>query len=406
MRRLIACALAIAIPSAAVPRIASSDGIGVIAAGTYDPRSAASAMAEAMAGRSDRIVDDAIGEARRALAAGAVPIDTMRAFRRVREQIDEGWRAYLRVAVELAASRLAGARSEAENLLALPGGAELYADAALRLGAVLNHLGRTAEAQMVLALSIALDDARPITLAEFSPDVIDAVAAARAAGVASHRVRIATDPAGALLRVDGKDVGRAPVVLELGHGQHVVVARSPLHEPGTRGIQVTGDTTIELSLVPAHDAIRLTEGAQLGVDEATAQALVDAAVRFADLDEIVIVADTVRRGSPALLVQRCANRPARCSAIAEIGYPDRRGLPAAARSAWQAVLAAELRYPPTVLSERGGTLTASSGCKLCRSPWLWTGLGAAVVVGAAITWAIVAASKPAPIVGVDGSQWR
>ena len=41
--------------------------------------------------------------------------------------------------------KLAHARTEAEALLALPGGGELYADAALRLGAVLGHQGRTAE---------------------------------------------------------------------------------------------------------------------------------------------------------------------------------------------------------------------------------------------------------------------
>ncbi|MGE0550398.1 MAG: PEGA domain-containing protein [Kofleriaceae bacterium] len=406
MRRLIACALAIAIPSATIPGLARGDGIGVIAAGTAEPERSAAAMADAITGRSARTVEDAIGEARRAIAAGAVPIEVMRAFRRVRDQIDEGWRAYLRVAVELSAARLATARTAAENLLALPGGTELYADAALRLGAVLGHLGRAAESQAVLTLAIALDPDRPVTLAEFSPDVVDAVAAARAAPVAMHRVRVETSPAGALVRIDGKDVGRAPVIVELGHGQHVVVARSPLHEAATRGFHVTGDSTVELELVRDRDAVRLAEGAQLGVDEAAAQALVDTAVRYADLDEVVIVADTVRRGSPALLVQRCARLPVRCSAVAEIGYADRRGLAAAARSAWQAVLTAELRYPPTVLTERGGALAPGGGCQLCRSPWLWTGVGAAVVIGAAITWGIVSASKPAPIVGVDGNQWR
>ena len=98
----------------------------------------------------------------------------------MREQIDEGWRAFLRVQVDFAASRLATARTDAEALVALPGGAQLYADAALRLGAVLGHLGRTAEAQAILALALALDPDRPITLAEFSPDVVAAVDAVRA----------------------------------------------------------------------------------------------------------------------------------------------------------------------------------------------------------------------------------
>ncbi len=117
----------------------------------------ASALARATGGHSARVVEDAVGEARAAHAGGAVPAEALAAFRRVRDVVDEGWRAYLRVTVEVAASRLTTARTDAEPLVALPGGAELYADAALRLGAVLDHLGRTQDAQAVLALALALD---------------------------------------------------------------------------------------------------------------------------------------------------------------------------------------------------------------------------------------------------------
>ena len=42
---------------------------------------------------------------------------------------------------------------------------------------------------------------------------------------------------------------------------------------------------------------------------------------------------------------------------------------------------------------------------MCRSPVLWTGIGAALVLGTVITLVATSASKPAPIVGVDGSTF-
>ncbi|HSK03459.1 MAG TPA: PEGA domain-containing protein, partial [Kofleriaceae bacterium] len=244
---LLACAIAIAAPGAA-----GAAGAGVIAANGPDRAAVAEAMARALAGRAPgraRVVADAVAEARAALAAGAAPAEELARFRSVRAQIDEGWRAYLRVAVENAGLRLAGARTEAEGLLALPGGAEVYADAALRLGAVLGHLGRKAEAQAVLALALALDPDRPITLAEFSPDVIDAVEAARRAPAPIRRLRIATSPPGALIRVDGADVGRSPVDVEVVRGQHVIVARAPLHRPAVRGVAIgEGAAAVTLEL--------------------------------------------------------------------------------------------------------------------------------------------------------------
>jgi tetratricopeptide (TPR) repeat protein len=433
LRRRCACACAIAVAvAAAAPRPAGADGADAIAAGVIaavgpDRAAVAEAMARAVAGAERggaagaagrRVVADAIAEARAALAAGAVPAEELARFRSVREQVDEAWRAYLRVAVESAQLRLAGARAEAEALLALPGGAEVYADAALRLGAVLGHLGRKGEAQAVLALALALDPDRPITLAEFSPDVIDAVEAARRAPAPIRRLRVQTSPPGALVRVDGADVGRAPVDVAVVRGQHVIVARAPLHRPAVRGVVVgEGAAAVTLELAADEDAQRLAAGATRGLSEAAAQGLIDAALRFAELSEVAVVADTIRRGAPALLVQRCARAgggggagaagaaAARCSAVVELGYGDRAGLPAAARAAWAAARAGELRYPPVVLADRGGGAGGPERCRVCRSPWLWTGVGAAIVAGVALTIAATAGGKPAPVVGVDPTQF-
>lgn len=402
MRVLLAAALLIA--ALGIPRGAGADGSGVIAVSSNDRAALADAMGQAMAGRAGRLVLDAVGEGRAALAAGAVPAETLAQFKKVREQIDEGWRAYLRVAVEAAASRLVAARTAAEPLVGLPGGAELYADAALRLGAVLGHLGRTADAQAVLALSVALDPDRAITKLEFAPEIVEAVDAARAAPIALKTVRVTSVPAGAAIAIDGKTVGRAPLDVQLTRGQHLVVARTPMYQPTVQALPPEA-TAVEVVLDRDDAAVRLAGGAELGLPERDAQQLVDAALRYADLDEVVLAAETIRRGGPTLLVQRCAGIPARCSAVVELGYGDKTGLAAAARAAWDAARTGDLRYPPTVLVEREGKAIAG-GCRWCRNPWVWTGVGAALVAGTVITVVVLSGSRPPPVVGVDGTDFH
>ncbi|HET7505739.1 MAG TPA: PEGA domain-containing protein [Kofleriaceae bacterium] len=386
---------------------AHADGIGVIAAGAgrADRAEVASALVAAIGARG-RVVGDAVGEARTQLAAGAVPAATLARFRRVREMIDDGWRAYLRAQIDFAHSRLAAARGEAEALVALPGGAELYADAALRLGVVLSYR-RIADAPAVLALALALDPDRPITLAEFSPDVVDAVEAMRKAPVAAtelRRVHVTTTPPGAIVAIDGKELGAAPLDAEVARGQHVVVARAPLHHAAAQGISVDGAATIELALERDGDALALAAGAVPGMAGPAEQALVDAALQLADVDEIVVAAVSDRRGGPTLHVQRCAGAPARCTAVVEIGFSEPAGLIGAAREAWQAVQGGTLRYPPTVIGAIGASRPPPRGCRLCRSPVVWTGVGA-VVLGAVIAIVVTSGSKPAPVITIDGHDF-
>jgi hypothetical protein len=163
-------------------------------------------------------------------------------------------------------------------------------------------------------------------------------------------------------------------------------------------------TAVEVVLERDDAAIRLAGGAELGLAEREAQQLVDATLRFADLDEVVLVAEAIRRGGPTLLVQRCAGLPARCSAVVELGYGDRAGLAAAARAAWEAARSGDLRYPPTVLVEREGKV-AGGRCKWCRNPWVWTGVGAALVAGTVITIVALSGSQPPPVLNVDGTDF-
>ncbi|HEX5059855.1 MAG TPA: PEGA domain-containing protein [Kofleriaceae bacterium] len=403
MRQLsVAGAIAIALAGSA-----HAEGVGVIAAGG-DRGDASKAMAGAIAdARPARIVDDAVGEARAAVVAGAVPVATLERFRHVREQIDEAWRAFLRVQVDFAASRLAAARTAAESLVSLPGGASVYADASLRLGAVLGYLGRAADSQAILALALALDPERPITIAEFSPDVVSAVDAVRAQTRPTRAVRITSEPAGAAISVDGKELGRAPLHADLAVGQHVVVGRAAQYQARAMAVAI-GDGANELSVELERDIgwTRLAQGATIGASDADAQELVDAAVRYADLDEVVLVAAAEQRGGPTLLVQRCAGLPARCTAVIEVGYAEHSGIGAAAREAWQAARVADLRYPPSVFGDPRATGKKGDGrCKLCRSPILWGGVGVAAVVATVAIIAIVSSSRPPPVVGVDPTQF-
>jgi len=404
----IRCAIAIAI---AWPQIARGDGTGVIAvsASRTDRSAVAAAMAAAIGeGPPRRVVGDAIAAARGALAAGAVPIETLARFRHVRAMIDEGWQAYQRVAFELARERLAAARTDAEELVALPGGAALYADASLRLGIVLGQLGRTADAQAALELAVALDPDRPITSGEFPPDVVAAVDAARALPRTTRTVTIASEPAGAIASVDGSELGRTPLRAELAVGQHVLVARALGYLPRAQAIAVDDRTTaLSLALDRDPDADSLAGGARPGLADALAQGVVDSALRFADLDDLVLVADSDRRGGEAVLAQRCAGAPARCTAVVEIGYDDG-GLLAAARAAWQAVRAADLRYPPSVLADPrvgGSIVVVEHRCRWCRSPYLWGGVAAAAVIATVVVIAVETSSRPQPTVGVDPGQF-
>lgn len=384
---------------------ARAEGIGVIGAATgRDDAALAAALVEAVGARG-RVVGDAVGEARAQLAAGAVPIATLAQVRQVREMIDEGWRAFLRVQIDFAHSRLAAARSAAEPLVALPGGAELYADAALRLGAVMLHR-RIPDAKAVLALAIALDPARPITLAEFSPDIVEAIDAVRAQPAALARVHVrVAGAAGAMISIDGVELGRAPLDAQVTRGQHLVVARAPMHRAVVQGIVVGESSAIaELALERDDDAARLAGGAVPGMAADAEQALVDSALQLADLDEVIVAAISDRHGGPALIAQRCAGAPARCTAVVEVGFGDRAGLAAAAREAWPAMQAGALRYPPSVIGDSAPARRAPEGCRWCRNPLVWTGVGA-VVLGTVIAIVVTSGSQPPPELIVDGGQF-
>src|SRR5262249_23045335 len=143
------------------------------------------------------------------------------------------------------------------------------------------------------------------------------------------------------------------------------------------GFAVGAPRDVQLALEPDDDAAKLVAGASIGMPAAAARDLIDAAMRFADLDEIVVVAEVVRGSASRLRVQRCAGVPVKCSAVVEVAG-DRAGLATAVRSAWRSLEGGDLREAP-IAFDRGDSGGAPF-CKLCRNPYVIGGVGLAAVV--------------------------
>lgn len=376
---------------------AIAEGAGVLV--LDGDRAVGQAIVKAIGAERAHVTDAPIAQARAALAAGAMPIPRLARMRGVRDQILEGWRAYLQVSIEFAASRLATARTEAEALVPYLGGAELYADASLRLGAVLAHEGRVEESQTIYRLALALDPDRAITTAEFSPDIVDGIEAARLVRPPSQRVHLAITPPEAELAIDGLPMSKGARELDLARGQHLVVARAPGYEPLGQAINVD-DTHSTFSLALEEDpAVQ-----RLARPEGELAPYVDTLMTFAELDEMVIVEPIFARGGRALVVQRCVGIPAKCSASIEVGYPDDGGLEAAAREAWSTIRVGDLRYPPLRRGESPGGPKPPER-SWYRNPWVWGGVAATAIAAGVIMVVAFSGSTPSPTVVIDPGDY-
>ncbi len=402
--KVLAAGLSAALALAAIGAVARAGGVGVIgyqaAAAPAPAAGAAGAMAAAIEAAGKRPVLDPGAAARARIAAGAVPRERLRDFVRARELMDEGWRAYLSVNRSFAAARLGEARRVAEGVLDLDGGPALVAEISLRLGVVVMDLGRAPQARDLFRLAHRLDPGRAVTIAEFSPDVVEAYDAAVAAAPVLAAVTLRVPGGNAQLSVDGGQSAAAPQSAQLELGQHVAVARRP--DGTARGMifEVTaegGDVVLELERDPLVDAARAP--LPLGRGEDAGTVAVEALSLYGELDSLVLVAAVWRRGQPALLGQLCAGAPARCGAVVEIRFAEPAALPAAARTLWAALADAgtDRDFPPTLLVDRrvvdGEPAPGTDDGKHHghRRPWwksryLWIGVG---VVAASVSAALV-----------------
>jgi hypothetical protein len=183
----------------------------------------------------------------------------------------------------------------------------------------------------------------------------------------------------------------------------VIVARCAGYEDVARAVRVEGPAA-EIALYLVED--RLTSAirtAALGMRDELATSMVEGVLIYADVDEVLLVAASSRRGAPALLAQRCG-AGLRCTAVVEVGYAGP-GLPAAMNQAWAALSHGELRYSPSLPSDSrilADRLVGGGGkCQLCRSPWLWTGIGTALAVTSAVVIFALGQQDPAPVLTID-----
>lgn len=369
-----------------------------------DRQSLANAMVPAAAlTRTELIEPFEVAVAR--LDAGALPAERLAGFRRARALMDEGWRAYLSVAVPFAASRLAAARTRAEQLLDVPGGLELYAEITLRLAIVSHHLKRADRAAVLFRLAATLNPTRAVTVAEFVPDAVAARTAALAAKPATVSVRVrarlprAPRHQSVAIELDGRPLGSEQVTLPI--GQHAVVVRAPGYRNRGQVFEVSAATKrVELELDREEEVEAVRRGPAslaIGTREARARLAVAGLLRYAELDRLVIVASVWRRGAPALLGQMCQGLPVRCGHVVELGYARAEDVGSATRELWRLLEASQrtARFPPTLLVDarlvdetagpkKNGT-TIPAPRRWWENPWLWVGAGAAVTaVGAAV----------------------
>jgi hypothetical protein len=408
-----AVAVGVAVPGAFAQRV------GIVTASAREaPASASRLEAELIAVAAARGAD-AVGapfaEAARRVGSGAIARGRLAAFSRAGALMAEGWRRYLQVKYDLALTRLAEARQVAERVIDLEGGIALYAELSLRLGAVKLELGRGAEADDDLRLAAVLDPDRPVTDEEFKRSVVVAYQAARARLRTVSRRTIEAEPGGvyAPIEIDGVEVGRAPLSVELEEGLHAIVVRAQGREPAVQVIRVRAGDDARVRFALAADPLASViatgpEALSAGTGEQEAQIAVTALSVYAEVDDVLLAAVVWRRGAPALLGQWCGVGPVRCGGVVEIGYAKPADLPAAARRMWRAAYDQPRRFPPLLAADvrlteaegAPGTDDTSARARWWGSPWLWLGTAAAAL-GVTAVVLLGRDENVQPIVDVD-----
>ena len=354
-------------------------------------------------GRSIR--DRPFEHARDRVRRGTVPRAALRRFVSARAVMEEGWRAYFAADFDIAHERLQKAREAAHDLLGLQGGALLYADISLRLGATLMRRGALTEAAEALAVARALDPGREVSLADFAPDVVEAYRRA-APSQASRQlhVELATglDPSSLQVFIDGRDRGPPPLTLEVSNAPHLVVARGPGYRARAHLVSAGSDAARLLLQLEREMTTRplLSPPPAIAAGQSSehVSAALTALSSYGGIDAAWLLAGVWRGDQRALISQRCTDVPIRCTRVVEIRYPNDDGLPQAARESWRQVADAPLVGPPIVASDarlwpepsrRAVEETPRRPirrCRICRNPWLWAGVGAAVLTTGTALW--------------------
>lgn len=384
--------------TAASPRLASADDVGVVVArplhASVGGADLEAAVAAGLGDAGHLVVFQPIRAARARVAAGAVRAVRLVAFSRADALLRDGWRSYALGDFAAALAKLTEARALAVDIGDLDGGVELVAEVSLRLGVVKHEQLDVSGAAAEFRLARRLAPERVVTDDEFKPLAVGAFRSAVAAPVSPRSVNIRREPAAASLIVDGREVASGATRIDLDVGFHLVVGRAPGMAPSRALVDISSAAVPELAIRLELDAATAPlESAELGigVGEGVASRAGASALFFGELDAVLITAAIWRGGAPALVGQWCDGVPLECGRAVEIRFADRRGLGVAVSELIRRARAETRRFPLTVLGDARLTDPESPDAGIVRpvttpwwkNRWLWIGVGSAIAVGGA-----------------------
>lgn len=249
------------------------------------------------------------GELSRALEApaGPAPIDAAAAV--ARRELDAAEEALSRFQLDRARAAVGRARAALD---AAPPSPARLADAAFLAALIELRAGEPDRAARELELAQRLAPARPaLDPVRYPPQVIaaDRAARARVAAAEALRVRIASEPPGATVFVDGRRRGRAPLELSLGAGPHHVAAVAPAHQAAAALLDTGSARHLALTLEPMSVAERARAWRRRALSARSGAALRQAARRISDLAGVDAALIVTGDGQPvAAVYERRADR--------------------------------------------------------------------------------------------------
>lgn len=348
----------------------------------------------------------------------------------LQQELAQSWRAYLSVSLDTAATGLNTVIRGALPLTVTHDGRALFVDALLRVGIV--NVQRTdasavakQAAQDGIALALRLEPNRTLSLSEFSPDVVDLVEAIRKAPVEQVELRVRSATA-VQLNLDGVEFGALAAnssrTWPVSRGLHLLLVTDGVRRPQPRLIEV-GLNGAAIDLVPEPDAVAetLRRDATRYTTGRDADDLLQALAMIGPTDAAVLVVATWKRGAPALVAQRCmfaasSDVAVVCGSPVEVGWDGTVAkLDAAAHELVQllgplpSLPAHPTSAPIAILTEpsaRPPTSSTPTRCQWCRNPWVWTGVGAAVLAGAATVYLVTRdGTQPTPVVTINPNDF-
>jgi hypothetical protein len=352
------------------------------------------------------------------------------ALDRARAELEAGRAAYLNLELATAIDRLTAAVADFDAAVAALEDPQDLGDALLLLGASLAFEGRPRDAQRVFTrLHVQMPHLRP-DADVFSPDIRALFEAARPPDGATARIRVESDPPGAIAYVDFLARGVTPITVEgLYGGDHVIRVTRAGAIPFVQSIAVRPRQSEHTSafLVDDERTRGLSDAIARVRDEGTASSLAPGGA----LREIATMLDVERIGvirvGPGDSGERVAlelavfevesgRRLVRGAGQVPTGVGDlERGVEqlvagglraAVARTTPVAtVVSAPERPEPEVATVSSSVPTSEVSRPIVEEWWFWTLIGGAVVVAGAAIAIGVAASDSGPGLGSDPSPY-